>query len=180
MRNLLIIAGLTLVFIVTILWADRALADDSRPRREYVETLTTAVLAETAINAACVADAWDDDTPTCASFVEKVLGRHQAELYVKFVRGGTATMVHMQCETSLSILKPWAKIQAGDASVAPVIIMGNREMRWDVSDYGVGVDDTEVWRISLKLNDYGLRCRFWATGGTADDKATAWITYGAP
>ena len=173
MKRLLFIFGLTLI-------ANTALADDSRPRREYVETKTTAVLAETAINAACVADAWDDDTPTCASFVEKVLGRHQAELSIKFVRGGTATLVSMQCETSLTLLKPWAKFQAGDASGAPVIVMGNRELRWDVTDYGVGVDDTEVWRVSMKLNDFALRCRIWATGATVNDKATMWITYGAP
>lgn len=173
MRHLLFVFLLTLIASLT-------LADDSRPRREYVETLSTPVMAETAINAACVADAWDDDTPTCANFVLKVLGRHQAEVYVKFVRGGTATKVHMQCETSLSLLKPWAKIQAGDASIAPIVIMGNWEYWWDTSDYGVGVDDTDVWRVSLKLNDFGLRCRFWADGATADDKATAWITFGAP
>lgn len=173
MRNLLLILCLTLI-------ASSASADGSRPKREYVESYDTPVLAETAINAACVADAWDDDTPTCASFVVKVLGRHQAELYVKFVRGGTATKVHMQCEASLSLLKPWAKIQAGDASIAPVVKMGNRELQWDVSDYGVGLDDTDVWRVSLKLNDFGLRCRLWTTGGTADDKATVWVTFGAP
>jgi hypothetical protein len=173
MRKLLIIFGLTLI-------ANSVSADSSRPKREYVETQTTAVMAETAVNAACVADAWDDDTPTCASFVIKVLGRHQAEVYLKFVRGGTATKLHMQCETSLTLLKPWAKIQAGDASIAPVVIMGNREFWWDVSDFGVGLDDTDVFRVSLKLNDFALRCRVWTTGGTADDKATAWITFGAP
>lgn len=163
-----------------LLFVSVAVADDSRPKREYVETKTTALLTDAAINAACVADAWDDDTPTCAYFKLKVLGRHQAIVYVKFVRGGTATKVHMQCEHSQTLLKPWAKIQAGDASIAPVVIMGNWEYWWDTSDYGVGVDDTEVWRISLKLNDYGLRCRFWADGSTADDKVTAWITFGAP
>lgn len=173
MKKLLLILGLTLIPISTS-------ADSSRPKREYVETLTTPVMAETAINAACVADAWDDDTPTCASFVVKVLGRHQAELYVKFVRGGTATKVHMQCETSLTLLKPWAKIQAGDASISPVVIMGNREFWWDTSDYGVGLDNTDVWRVSIKLSDFALRCRLWADGATGDDKATVWITYGAP
>ena len=169
-----------LLIIVLMLTAGSVMADDSRPRREYVETRTTALLTDEPINAACVADAWDDDTPTCASFVEKVLGRHQAELYVKFVRGGTGTKVYMQCETSQSLLKPWAKIQAGDASVAPVIAMGNWEYQWDVSAFGVTLDDTDVWRVSLKLNDFGLRCRFWADGATADDVVTVWITYGSP
>jgi len=173
MKKLLLVFGL-------MLFASSTLADSSRPKREYVETLTTPVLTETAVNAACVADAWDDDTPTCANFVVKVLGYHQAEIYLKFVRGGTATRLHLQCETSLTLLKPWAKIQAGDASIAPVVIMGNREFWWDVSDFGVGLDDTDVFRVSLKLSDFGLRCRIWTTGGTVDDKATAWITYGAP
>lgn len=157
-----------------------AVADTSRPKREYVETTTTPLLVDAAINAACVADAWDDETPTCAFFTKKVQGYHQAELYVKFVRGGTATKVYMQCEGSINGLKPWAKFQAGDASLAPAIEMGNRELWWDTSDYGVGVDDTEVWRVSLKLSDHTLRCRFWADGATADDKVTAWITSGAP
>jgi hypothetical protein len=170
----------SLVFCVLTLFAATVFADSRRPKREYVETVTTAVLAETAVNAACVADAWDDDTPTCTSFVVKVLGYHQAELYLKFIRGGTATRLHMQCETSQTLLKPWAKIQAGDASIAPIVIMGNREFWWDVSDFGVGLDDTDVFRVSLKLSDFALRCRIWTTGGTADDKAAAWITFGAP
>jgi len=166
------------LFIFALLFPFVAFGDESRPKREYVETVTTAKLTDAAINTACGANPWDTETPACAYFTHKVLGYHQAELTIKFVKGGTATTVWMVCEGSVTGLKPWGKYQGGDASFLPAFInMTDKLYRWDVSAWGAA---TDVWRASVKMNDRSLRCRFWADGATADDKVSVWITLGAP
>ena len=128
------------------------------------KTLTTSLSSATRADTACDEASSDvDSTATtslsCADTGSLAVGGYnQLTLQVAFTRSA-GTAVNMQCDTSESDAVPWATIQKTDTSS----ISTTRTWVRTTSTSG-------TWPWNIPINYRYIRCRFWVTGGGANDK----------
>ncbi len=131
----------------------------------------TAKITTTAINAACVSDAGNDDTPTCASFELDTRGFRDVCLVLRYVKGA-ATDVRMFKDDSITGDVPWGVLQLGNASSPPAVSEADHYAVWDTS--GMAGAAGKSWSVCFGVTAPYTRFRFTSTAGNTSDKMTVY------
>jgi hypothetical protein len=142
------------------------------PMSEYMSENPNAVLSAQAINAACVADPGNTNSPTCASFTVTTKGFKRVALIVRYTKS-SATEVQVYKDSSVANAAPWGVRQLGDAVAPPKIVMGDEYRAWNVSAMSAAASAT--WEAVFDVTAPYTRFRITSTGGAVGDVVTVYV-----